>query len=195
MYGRAPFAVSATSTSSGAVIHTVVSGPAIISGSTVTLTGAGTVMLSANQLASGNYAAATATTSFTVSASFSLTSGSGTVPRPELRPWLRVQRRPTPLPSRLAARQTYPDALTLSATGLPPAQRRPGIAAAAIGRNEVGAQTAATDATPDRAAGHSGPILGCSTGIERLRRKRCCEPDRKKLHRGGDRNLCKHRRT
>ena len=44
-YGTAPFAVSATSNSTGAFTYTVVSGPATISGSTVTLTGAGTVVL------------------------------------------------------------------------------------------------------------------------------------------------------
>ncbi|WP_187142988.1 hypothetical protein [Terriglobus albidus] len=65
-YGNAPFAVSATSASSGAVTYSVVSGPATISGSTVTLTGVGTVVLSASQAADGNYKAATATTSFTV---------------------------------------------------------------------------------------------------------------------------------
>ena len=44
-YGAAPFAVSATSNSTGAFTYTVVSGPATISGATVTLTGAGTVVL------------------------------------------------------------------------------------------------------------------------------------------------------
>jgi hypothetical protein len=67
-YGGAAFAVSATSASSGAVTDSVVSGPATIAGNVVTLTGAGTVVLSANQAANGNYAAATATTTFTVSA-------------------------------------------------------------------------------------------------------------------------------
>lgn len=66
-YGNAPFSVSATSASSGAVAYSVTSGPATISGNTVTLTGAGTVVLGASQAASGNYAAATASTSFTVS--------------------------------------------------------------------------------------------------------------------------------
>jgi hypothetical protein len=60
------FAVSASSASTGAITYTVVSGPATVSGSTVTTTGAGTVTLTANQAASGNYSAATATTSFTV---------------------------------------------------------------------------------------------------------------------------------
>ncbi|MGD0632552.1 MAG: putative Ig domain-containing protein [Terracidiphilus sp.] len=65
-YGNAPFMVSATSASSGAVTYSVTSGPASISGSTVTLTGVGAVVLGASQAASGNFAAATATTSFTV---------------------------------------------------------------------------------------------------------------------------------
>ena len=67
-YGAAPFAVSATSVSTGTVAYTVVSGPATITGNTVTLTGKGTVVLSASQAASGNYLPATATTSFTVAA-------------------------------------------------------------------------------------------------------------------------------
>jgi hypothetical protein len=67
-YGNAPFTVSASSASSGAVTYAMVSGPATISGATVTLTGAGTVVLSASQVASGNYAATTVTTSFTVAA-------------------------------------------------------------------------------------------------------------------------------
>jgi beta-glucanase (GH16 family) len=66
--GNAPFTVSASSASSGAITYSVTSGPATISGATVTLTGAGTVDLQASQAASGDYASATATTSFTVSA-------------------------------------------------------------------------------------------------------------------------------
>jgi hypothetical protein len=67
-YGVSPFTVSATSASGGTVTYSVVSGPAMISGNTVTLTGVGTVELQANQAANGNYAAATTTTSFTVTA-------------------------------------------------------------------------------------------------------------------------------
>jgi|GEM_PF-574158 len=66
-FGAAPFTVSATSASPGAVTYSVVSGPATISGNTVTLTGAGTVALQANQAAAGSYSAATVQTSFTVS--------------------------------------------------------------------------------------------------------------------------------
>ncbi len=67
-YGVAPFTVSAISNSSGAITYSVVSGPATISGSTVTITGVGTVVLKASQAASGNYAAGTQTASFTVAA-------------------------------------------------------------------------------------------------------------------------------
>ena len=76
VYGDAAFTVSATSVSTGAVTYSVTSGPATISGNTVTLTGAGTVVLSASQAASGNYAAATATASFTVNAALSITTTS-----------------------------------------------------------------------------------------------------------------------
>ena len=65
-FGATPFRVSATSASSGAVTYSVTSGPATISGSTVTVTGIGTVVLGASQAANGNYGAATATTSFSV---------------------------------------------------------------------------------------------------------------------------------
>jgi hypothetical protein len=66
IYGVPPFTVSATSASSGAVTYSVLNGPATISGNTVMLTGIGSVTLQANQTASGNYAAATATASFNV---------------------------------------------------------------------------------------------------------------------------------
>ncbi len=65
-YGDAPFTVSASSQSSGAITYSIVSGPATINGNTVTITGAGAVVIEASQAASGNYAAATVTTSFTV---------------------------------------------------------------------------------------------------------------------------------
>jgi hypothetical protein len=65
-YGDAPFAVTATSASTGVVTYSVTSGPATIAGNTVTLTGAGTVVLGASQAATSNYTSATASTSFTV---------------------------------------------------------------------------------------------------------------------------------
>ena len=58
--------MAATSNSTGAFTYTVVSGPATISGSTVTLTGAGTVVLQASEAADSNYAAATKNATFTV---------------------------------------------------------------------------------------------------------------------------------
>ena len=65
-YGAAPFTVNATSNSQGAITYSYVSGPATLSGNTVTLTGVGTVQLLASQAASGGYSAATATATFTV---------------------------------------------------------------------------------------------------------------------------------
>ena len=67
-YGDAPFAVSASSNSSGAFTYSVQSGNATISGSTVTLTGIGSVTLLASQAAAGNYEAGTQTVSFSVAA-------------------------------------------------------------------------------------------------------------------------------
>lgn len=67
-YGNPAFAVSASSASSGVINYSVISGPATISGDTVTITGTGTVVLEASQAAAGNYTAATATTNFTVAA-------------------------------------------------------------------------------------------------------------------------------
>jgi hypothetical protein len=103
------------------VTYTVVSGPATIAGNMVTLTGVGTVVLSAGQAASGNYAATTATTSFTVAAApvappgFTLTttnSGGGGSVLPGGAAAFNLILAPGSGP-------TYPDALTLSATGLP----------------------------------------------------------------------------
>ena len=82
-FGDAPFTVSATSVSSGAVTYSVTSGPATVAGNTVTLTGAGTVALGASQAASGNYGTASASTSFVVNPALSITTSttlpSGTV--------------------------------------------------------------------------------------------------------------------
>jgi hypothetical protein len=64
--GVAPFTVAATSTVAGAFTYSVVSGPATISGSTVTLTGVGTVVLQAMQPASGKYGIGIKDASFTV---------------------------------------------------------------------------------------------------------------------------------
>ena len=73
-YGTPAFPVSATSASNGAVTYSVTSGPATISGNTVTLTGLGTVVLSATQAANGNYGTATASTSFKVGANIAVSA-------------------------------------------------------------------------------------------------------------------------
>ena len=67
-YGDVPFTVAATSNSTGTLTYSVVSGPASLTGSTVTLTGTGTVILQASQAADANYLAATQNATFTVAA-------------------------------------------------------------------------------------------------------------------------------
>ena len=76
-YGVAPFAITLPTSSSGlAVTTTVKSGPATLTGNVVTVTGAGTVKLVANQSGNSDYKAATQVSiSFTVDkASQTLTS-------------------------------------------------------------------------------------------------------------------------
>ena len=65
-YGDAPFTVSATASSNLPVTFSVVSGPATVSGSTVTITGAGSVTLRASQAGDDTYASASADQTFTV---------------------------------------------------------------------------------------------------------------------------------
>lgn len=58
-YGDAPIALAATSASSGTFTYSVVSGPASITGSTLTINGTGAVQVLATQTANGSYAAGT----------------------------------------------------------------------------------------------------------------------------------------
>jgi sugar lactone lactonase YvrE len=58
-FGDAPFALSATASSGLAVSYSVSSGPATLSGTSVTLTGIGTVTIQATQAGNSTYAAAT----------------------------------------------------------------------------------------------------------------------------------------
>lgn len=57
-YGVAPVTLSATSTSGLPVTFSVLSGPGAISGNTLTINGAGTIVLAANQAGNANYLAA-----------------------------------------------------------------------------------------------------------------------------------------
>jgi hypothetical protein len=57
-YGVSPIALSATATSGLAVTFSVVSGPGTVSGNILTITGAGTIIVAANQAGNANYAAA-----------------------------------------------------------------------------------------------------------------------------------------
>jgi pimeloyl-ACP methyl ester carboxylesterase len=58
VYGVSPIALSATSSSGLKVSFSVVSGPAKVSGSTLTITGAGTIVVAANQPGNSKYTAA-----------------------------------------------------------------------------------------------------------------------------------------
>jgi hypothetical protein len=112
--GIAPFAVSATSISSGVVTYAVTSGPATITGNTVTVTGLGTVVLTANQAAAGNYAAATATISFAVDLPFALGPPTGTTVQTV------AAGAAATFPLTLTPTgSVFPDAITFSVTGLP----------------------------------------------------------------------------
>jgi hypothetical protein len=72
-YPSSPIALSATGGASGLpIIFNVVSGPASVSGSTLTLTGSGTVVIAANQAGNSDYAAATQVTQTLVSAGVTL---------------------------------------------------------------------------------------------------------------------------
>jgi hypothetical protein len=113
-FGAAPFAVSASSASSGAVTYAVVSGPAAISGNMVTLTGVGTVVLIASQTSSRNYIATTTNTSFTVVAPFALASGAST--SATVTPGGTATYNFTLTP----ASGVFPDGVAFTATGLPP---------------------------------------------------------------------------
>jgi hypothetical protein len=58
-YGVAPIALVATGGASGnPVVFSIVSGPGTVSGDTLTITGAGTIVIAANQAGNTNYAAA-----------------------------------------------------------------------------------------------------------------------------------------
>lgn len=75
VYGSTPFAVTATASSGLPVTIAVQSGPATISGNTVTITGGGTVVLMATQAGNTDYgAAAPVTESFQVTAAASSTA-------------------------------------------------------------------------------------------------------------------------
>ncbi|HKR28776.1 MAG TPA: Ig-like domain repeat protein [Acidobacteriaceae bacterium] len=75
-YGNAPFTVSGTSASNGAVTYSILAGPANVNPTSglVTLTGAGQVTIQASQAPTASYNAAAAQTSFNVARQRSVTS-------------------------------------------------------------------------------------------------------------------------
>jgi CSLREA domain-containing protein len=79
-YGNLPFNVSATASSNLPVSFSIFSGPATISGNTVTLTGAGTVIVRASQAGDSNYnAAPNVDASFSVAQATTSTSVSSSI--------------------------------------------------------------------------------------------------------------------
>jgi hypothetical protein len=153
-YGNPPFTVSATSDSSGVVTYTIVSGPATIMGSTVALTGVGTVVVNASQAANGHYAAATAITSFPVAAAiFILTSASNSATT-------TAGGAATYSLTLTPASGTIPDAVTMSATGLPAgatATFSPATIAAGTGTTMV---MLAIQTSSSRTARNENPLPG-----------------------------------
>jgi hypothetical protein len=64
--GSAPISLPATTSAGLSITYSVVSGPATISGDTLTITGSGTVVLSATQAGNGSYSAYSGTETITV---------------------------------------------------------------------------------------------------------------------------------
>ena len=65
-YGDTSFTLAAASNSGAPITYSLVSGPATLSGSTLSITGAGPVTVQAAQIAAGNYIAGSQSASFTV---------------------------------------------------------------------------------------------------------------------------------
>jgi hypothetical protein len=65
-YGDAAFNLSASSNSTGSISYSVISGPVSLSGSTLTITGAGNATVQATQAASSAYAGAVVTATFQI---------------------------------------------------------------------------------------------------------------------------------
>lgn len=80
-YGAAPITLTATATSSLTVTFSVLSGPATLSGSTLTFTGAGTVIVAANQAGNSSYSAASQVTQ-----TITVEPASGAQPQTQLAP-------------------------------------------------------------------------------------------------------------
>jgi trimeric autotransporter adhesin len=157
--GATPFAVSATSASTGAVTYAVTSGPATIAGNMVTVTGVGTVVLTANQAASGSYTAATATASFMVVGPFTLTSSTASM-SVSAGAAASFSLMLTP-----ATGTTLPDPIALTATGLPAgATATFSPATIAAGSSAATAVTLSIQTASAQAARNEQPITGNPLG-------------------------------
>lgn len=90
VYGNAPFALVATATSNLPVTFSLVSGPATVTGNTLTILGAGAVTVQANQAGNASYAAATPVqqTFAVAKAILTLTAGSASISQGQAIPTL-----------------------------------------------------------------------------------------------------------
>ncbi len=187
-FGDMPFTIAATSNSTGAITYSVLSGPATISGSTVTITGAGTITLQAAQAADANYVASTHTATFTVAASIGVSSGAGSssgagtsVGTATVAPGGAAVFSLTFTPGGAA---TFPDELSFSTTGLPPGATAifsPAIIPAGSPATPVALtlQTSATQVSSNATSSSSGSIPAIAlgflllplAGLKRLRRR------------------------
>ncbi len=79
-YGDTAVTLAATSNSTGAFTYSVVSGPATVSGTTLTITGVGPIVLQASQAADPNFSASSKQASFTI-AQAALTAAANNVSR------------------------------------------------------------------------------------------------------------------
>jgi RHS repeat-associated protein len=77
VYGDPNFSISASASSGLPVTFSIASGPATVSGSWITMTGLGTVTVTANQAGNANYAAASTSQSFTVATRLAVTPVNG----------------------------------------------------------------------------------------------------------------------
>ena len=160
--GTPPFTVTATSASPGAITYSLVSGPATVTGNTVTLNGAGSVTLQATQAATANFVAASASATFLVTSGLTLTATPSTasvVPAGSVDFALQVAP---------GSGATFPNPIQLSATGLPngaTAIFSPSQIAAGAGTTQAKMTIQTTIEVADRQPQNSSPVAPIAFGL------------------------------
>jgi rhamnogalacturonan endolyase len=156
-FGDAPFALAAAASSGLPVSYVVVSGPATVSGSTLTITGAGSVVVRASQAGNGNYMAAP-----TVDATFSVSKATAAITFGGLR-------QPYDGTPRVVTVTTDPAGLTVNVTynGQPTAPTKPGsyvVVATIDDPNYTGSQTDTLVVTATALVRHAPVLNGALDG-------------------------------